>query len=307
MADYSLAYELTRTEAHQGLSLTFFCFDTWCSLAVYGCPDAETLLLELREVCLRFHRLWSFADPCSDVARLNGTAREVEVAPETAQLLRAMLTFHAVEPAFDFTIGPVSHLWKQTDEMPTEHELAEALKHVEASGVHVKGTTVRKEDPQAMIDVGGSAKGFVADALADRLRRSGVACADIDLGGNLYLLGQHPHGRPWRVDVDLPDGFPCAPPRLEVADASIVTSSSFERSRIIGGMRCNHIIDPRTGWPSASDVASATVVHASSLQADLLATTAVLAGSAGLEALAARHPEARFTLVLEDGMTLTRP
>ena len=297
MGDYSLEYTFAQTESYDGLALTFFCFDTWCSIAVYGRAAARELLIELREQCLRFHELWSFSLPGSDVARLNERAARVEVAPETAALLRAMLAFHQVEPLFDFTIGSVSYLWKHARALPSQPEIAAALQHVGAEGVRVEGATVVKDDPLTCIDVGASAKGFIADALAGFLRAEGVSCADIDLGGNLYLLGQHPAGRPWRVDVGLPEGYPKAPPRFEVTDTAVVTSSCFERSMVIDGTSYHHIIDPQTGWPIGSSIASATVVHPSALQADLLATTALLAGAQGADALAARHPQARFYLV----------
>ena len=85
-----------------------------------------------------------------------------------------------------------------------------------------------------------------------------------------------------------------------------MTSGSYERFVEIEGKRYQHLIDPNTGWPSESDIISATVIAGSSLQADMLATTACLAGSTGLEALANRHPDCSFIAILADG-TVLRP
>ena len=68
--------------------------------------------------------------------------------------------------------------------------------------------------------------------------------------------------------------------------------------------RYQHIIDPRTGWPSDSGIVSATVIADSSLQADMLATTTCLAGSEGFFELALRHPDCDFIAILADGTVL---
>jgi thiamine biosynthesis lipoprotein len=96
--------------------------------------------------------------------------------------------------------------------------------------------------------------------------------------------------------VRIPAGVNAGPVILEVEDCSVVTSGSYERFIEIDGKRYQHLIDARTGWPAESDLVSATVVSPSSLQADLLATTALLSGSAGIDALRGRHPGCCFTV-----------
>ena len=202
---------------------------------------------------------------------------------------------------FDFTVGPVSYLWKHAETAPSTTELQNALVHIGADKVSIEGNTVKKADPFVQVDVGGAAKGFAADVIATTLRDAGVKSADIDLGGNLYMVGNHPAGRPWRVSVRIPEGVAVKAPVLEVRDRSVVTSGSYERFVEIDGKRYQHIIDATTGYPSESDIVSATVSAASSLQADMLATTALLVGTVGLNALKQRHPEAEFTAITNAG------
>ena len=300
MADYEKAFTVSHDEGRGACSIRFRCFHTPNSITVFTrdwADDAvEDLLVGLYRECLAYHFLWSFSLPESDVARVNRACDAVEVDERTARLLREMKGFHDREPSFDFTIGPVSYLWKHAGRVPSEAQIEAALAHVGAGKVRVEGCTVMKSDPLVQIDVGGAAKGFVADELAGTLRDAGVESADIDLGGNLFMLGDHPEGRPWRVSVRIPEDVDVAPIVIEVADKSVVTSGSYERFTEIGGKRYQHIIDPRTGWPAESDLVSATVVSPSSLQADLLATTALLAGSSGIAALCVRHPDCDFTV-----------
>ena len=308
MADYSRDFRIAYSEEHDSCSIGFRCFDTPNVVTVYGvaaaCCDVEELLLAVRAECLDLHRLWSFTMEGSDIWRINQPCECVEVDARTASILLAMKEFHEIEPAFDFTVGPVSYLWKHAKRLPSDEEIKAALEHVGVDRVSVDGNAIAKADPLVQVDVGGAAKGFAADAIAARLRRAGVVSADIDLGGNLFMVGGHPSGRPWRVAIRIPEGVGAEKPVLGVWDRSVVTSGSYERFVEIGGERFQHIVDSSTGRPSTSDLVSATVVADCSLMADMLATTALLTGSAGLANLAKRHPSYSIVAITDQGMIL---
>ena len=183
----------------------------------------------MRDECLALHRLWSFSLAGSDVWRINEPTARVKVDSRTARLLLSMKEFHNAEPAFDFTVGPVSFLWKHAESVPPEAQIAEALAHVGADKVSIEGDEVVKADPLTQVDVGGAAKGFAADIVAAKLRAAGVASADIDLGGNLYMLGNHPANRgAWRYAF--PKGSTSSVPSLKCAtnplSRAAVTSDS---------------------------------------------------------------------------------
>ena len=309
MADYSCDCQIVRDRAEGSCAAEFRCFDTRNSVTVFGDMasggDAEALLREVHRSCLELHRLWSFSLEDSDIARINASSGSCKVDFRTAMLLSAMKAFHAVEPAFDFTIGQVSYLWKHADRVPSDDELGEALAHVGAEKVSIDGDVVVKADPLVQVDVGGAAKGFAADAVAARLRLAGVQSARIDLGGNLYMLGSHPTGRPWRVGLRAPEGVRCERPVVELRDRSVVTSGSYERFVEIDGERYQHIIDASTGKPSTSDIVSASAVAASSLHADMLATAGLLVGTSGASGFQARHPEARLVFINSSGCVLS--
>lgn len=301
MADYSNDYRISYGEA--SCAISFRCFDTPNSITLYNVNvpdrDAELLLIEACHRCLELHHLWSFSLPTSDVSRINAAAASERVGIDrcTARLLRAMQEFNVQEPTFDFTVGPVSYLWKHAQQVPDATDIAEVLLHVGAGKVRVGDDYAVKEDGAVKVDVGGAAKGFAADEIAELLRAAGMESADVDLGGNLYMVGSHPEGRAWRVSVRVPEGIEGSPIVLEVRDSSVVTSGSYERFVEIDGECYHHIIDARTGWPAICDAVSATVVGPSSLQADMLATTVLLEGSVGLPALRERHPDYTFVTI----------
>ena len=310
MADYSLDYTI-HYEGNDSCAISFGCFDTANTVTVHELDrfqkDPEQVLLAARHTCLHLHELWSFTLPESNIARLNQPCESIEVDALTIELIESMQQFKAIEPLFDFTIGPASFLWKQAfiaRAVPTDAEIAEALTHVGADHIGISGQTVNKDDPLTSIDVGGAAKGFAADLLAAQLRAAGATSADVDLGGNLYLVGNHPEGRPWRLELTVPMDIDANPGLVEVSDASAVTSGTYERFAEIGGRFFHHIIDPTTGWPAQSDIASVTVIGSSSLQADMLAPTCLIAGSAGMRDLARRHPGYRFVAITTGGYVI---
>lgn len=308
MADYSDECRIVRDDSIGLCAISFHCFDTLNAVTAFdgsaAMDDLESLLRGVHETCLELHRLWSFSLEGSDIARINASAGRCAVDFRTTVLLSAMKAFHEAEPLFDFTVGPVSYLWKHAERVPSDNEVAAALGHVGAQKVTLEGNVVVKADPLVQVDVGAAAKGFAADAVAACLRQAGVESAKIDLGGNLYLLGSHPTGRPWRVEVRIPDGIEAERIVMDAHDQSVVTSGGYERFVELGGKRYQHIVDAATGRPSESDIISATVVSHSSLQADMLATTALLAGTRGLSGLRSRHPGTTVIAIDRTGSVL---
>ena len=306
MADYSNDFHLEYADG--SCRIGFRCFDTPNSVAVYGIdaysPATEDLLLEVRRLCLDLHCLWSFSLEGSDVWRINQQALRIEVDPRTVKLLEVMKGLNELEPRFDFTVGPLSFFWKRAKGLPSQQEIECELRLVGAQKVWTQGNCVCKAFPEVQVDIGAVAKGYIADLIAALLRERGVHCADIDLGGNLYMMGKHPSGRPWRVSVLIPEGVSVDPLVLEVEDASVVTSGVYERFVQIDGKRYQHIIDPQTGWPADSDFVSATVVSDSSCLADALATVLLMTGSAGFDDFAARHADCRLVAITNNGRVL---
>jgi thiamine biosynthesis lipoprotein len=177
--------------------------------------------------------------------------------------------------AFDPTVLPLVRAWdlRGRGRVPRKAELARAI---EATGrerfeVDVESGSARRLFADAGIDEGAWGKGYALDRAAAALRRAGVREALLDLGGQVFALGE--------ATVAIADPRDRGRPafRLSVADASVSTSGNSERGRTVGGRRIGHLLDPRTGNP-APDFGSATAVAASGLAADVLSTTFFVLG-----------------------------
>ncbi|MFR2950784.1 MAG: FAD:protein FMN transferase, partial [Collinsella intestinalis] len=157
---------------------------------------------------------------------------------------------------FDVTIGAVSTLWDFTEGVrPAPEAIADALPHVDWRCIEIdeEALTVRLTDPQAKLDLGGIAKGYVADRLCDLLRdETNATGAVLSLGGNIALFGEKPNGEPWETGVRDPNdpGGDTVVGTARVQGGSLVTSGLYERVFEQDGVTYWHILDPRTGEPS---------------------------------------------------------
>lgn len=265
-------------------SVTFRAFDTLC--AVSADVDAAALR-DVETLCARYELLLSRFNPESRLFALNAAAGEwIDVGDELAAVLHAALGYcERTGGLFDITMGSVCRLWDfKRGVVPDDAAIAKALAHVDWRNVQVEGTQARIIDPQTTIDLGGMAKGYIADRVIDLLKHCDATSGVINLGGNVACLGSKPDGSAWNVGLraPVPSGgslqaasFASVP----VRGKSVVTSGVYERSFVRNGRVLHHILDPRTGKPAETDVLSATVIADKSLDADGYTTALIIMGA----------------------------
>jgi FAD:protein FMN transferase len=132
--------------------------------------------------------------------------------------------------------------------------------------------------PGVSLDLGGIGKGYAADLVARQLVERGASGALVNLGGDLRAVGDAPEPRGWIVSVDDPLGTG-ATGVLALSAGAIATSTRFRRSWSRDGKPLHHLVDPRTGVPASSGVASVTVVAGEGWRAEVLAKAAFIAGA----------------------------
>lgn len=290
----------------QPAKLVTFAFDTVIGIEA-SC--SQRILDEVEARLRYFEQTFSKTVTTSDVYAINhADGMPTRVQPETADLIERALGYSQLSDGlFDITIGSVTDLWDfKNGIVPNDEMLAEALEHVDWRTIGLDGRTVTLTDPFARIDLGGIAKGFIADDIVALLRARGCESALINLGGNTYALGARPDGTPW--DVGLQD------PRsargtlfgnLSVENRSVVASGINERSFEKDGTTYHHLLDPRTGMPMRNGTASATIVSERSLDGDAFSTTAFLLGAEAGAAFIAQQEGIDVVFVKDDGSVVS--
>lgn len=287
--------------APEPVSETRLLLDTVCTVTLYA-PADQALAAQALDLCAKYEALFSRTMEGSDIWRINhADGAPVQIAPSTAELLTLAISCGEFSGGlFDITVGRLCALWDfgGVPMVPEQKSLAGAQATVGYQQLRVDGNTAQLVNPQAWLDLGGIAKGYIADKLAVFLREAGVKAAVIDLGGNIVTVGQKPGGKPWNIGVEQPfSGHSALIGSLSLGEAAIVTSGIYERQFEQNGQLYHHILDPATGWPATSDVVSVTVVSENAAWGDALSTIIIVAGSEKSLQLLEQAPDVRSALL----------
>ena len=247
----------------------------------------DEILDGVENLALAFDDKFSMFKEDSEVSEINRNSGKspVKVSGETYFLIKKAVEFCEIsDGGMDITIGPLSKLWKESiknESVPEAARLesAKALVDFRKIRMYEGSTSILLESEGMELDLGSIAKGYCADLIRDYLEKWQIKKGIINLGGNVVVMGSDEGNKPWKVGIQHPEfaredylGY------LELEDSSIVTSGDYERYFEKDGKRLHHIIDPRTSWPSNSEIASVTVISKSSMDGDGLTTSAFMVG-----------------------------
>ena len=249
---------------------------TTCTITLYDHPSKQSLdkcFARLREI----HARMSVGVPGSELDEIDAAAGKAPVRVTEDVLLvtlKALQLAQISDGLFDPTVGPLISVWKinqEHPEIPSAREIAAALSLVSWKDVVVDeaARTIFLKRAGMQLDLGALVKGYAADEAVRILSARGVKSAIIDLGGDIFAMGNGQSGRPWRIGVQNPDTERGSYLGIaEVTSRSVVTSGVYEHFFIKNGKRYHHLMDTRTGYPVDNGLESVTVITGSSMDAD---------------------------------------
>lgn len=303
--------------SNQGISKTGFFLDTVCSITIYGLADEDgrlaamsgeemekecyLIITDAFKLCSEYENMLSKTIETSDIARINNAeGKAVTVSDETIEVLKKGMEFGRLSGgAFDITIGKATDLWDFHDNaesgheggvVPAEKDLRDAISHVNYENIKIEGNRVSLTDPETEINLGGIAKGYIADKAAEYLEERGVVSAIVDLGGNIVAIGGKTSqiaasGDTQETDfkIGIKDPLSSSGGLLELIpckNKTVVTSGTYERYFEKDGVKYHHILDVNTGYPVDTDVLSVTIIadRGKSADCDGLSTTCLALG-----------------------------
>jgi len=223
----------------------------------------------------------------SEINKINKNAgiAPVKVSKNTFDVVKASLIYsEKTKGSFDITVEPLVSLWGiGTDKarIPSKDEINNALKLINYKDVVIneKESTIMLKRKDQAIDLGAIAKGYTADELKKVLLNYNVSSAFLNLGGNVYVLGNKSDKTPWKIGVQNP-----LEPRgdylgiVSVSDKSVVTSGNYERFFERNGKRYHHIFDTKTGYPAEKGLISVSIISDKSIDGDALSTSVYTLG-----------------------------
>ena len=258
-------------------------FDTAVSITIYG--GTKDVADKCKDICSKYENMFSNKIDSSEISMININSAKgnwTSVSNETLELIKKGIEFGNISNGlFDITIGEVSNLWdfKDGNNLPDPATIKEKISNVNYKNIEIDGNNVRLSNPNAKLDLGGIAKGYIADKLKEYLLSQNIDSALINLGGNVLLVGSKLDGSNFRIGIQKP--FEESGETILVVnthDKSIVTSGTYERYFYKDNKLYHHILDTHTGYPVENDLCSVTIISDSSMMGDGLSTTAFLMG-----------------------------
>lgn len=287
--------------AAEQVSRSGFYFDTIITITLYNTSN-EGYIDHCFELAEKYERKFSNTIMDSEISLINQNAGQfVTVSDETLSLLQSAIDYgEKSDGFFDITIGPLTKLWDissvssrlQTDKneaeasvLPSKEEVLKTLQHVDYHTIEIANHQVRLIDKKASIDLGGIAKGYIADRMKGYLNENGITSGIINLGGNVLTLGEKESKEPYKIGIQKPFGKNGESiGTLSVKDASVVSSGIYERYYRVNDEIYHHILDPTTGYPVKNELWQVTIISQSSLDGDALSTACFSLGlDAGLD------------------------
>lgn len=267
----------------RGLTYTDTLFDTNIRIQILDASDAS-VIKGCEKLCKKYDTMFSPENKKSDVYKINhAKGKAVKVSDDTISLIKKGLYYGKFSKgSFDITIGSVSRLWdfrSGKKKVPSASKIERKVSHVNYHEVLINDNMVTLTDKKARLDLGGIAKGYIADRLKDYLKNKGIKHATINLGGNVQTLGTKPDGSDYNIGIQRPFGKNGdAIASVKIDDQSVVTTGIYERYFEKNGKVYHHILSPSTGKPCKTDLYSVSVITDSSLTADALSTICFLMG-----------------------------
>ncbi|MFH2020184.1 MAG: FAD:protein FMN transferase [archaeon] len=212
-------------------------------------PDelAVDLCYRAYKVGLQLQKIFNYYDPKSELSKLN-LHRRARVSSMLLKVLNFAIDISKQAEGFDVTLGKVTDARKKGKT---------AAINCSYKDIIIEGNLVQIDNPDVFIDLGGIAKGFIAEELVNYLKKDGAKSGLVDARGDLIVFGktqkvmiQHPREKGFIGEI-------------KIKNMAVATSGDYNQYR--GSYENSHII-------GKNDFISATVVHKSLMVADALAT-----------------------------------
>ncbi len=235
--------------------------------------------------CFRFvdsmNAIFSDYDSTSELSNLRfvaGFETFIKPSPMLYDILQhSYEAWKQSENKFDVTIGVLTHLWRnvlKTNTFPLKNDIEFAQSQSGFKNVIID--TIEKKikilKPGLRFDLGGIAKGYVAQKVIDLLKTKNILSALVDAGGDIVTGDPPPGLQHWRLGIALPQSEVLkANKNIFVSNAAVATSGATYQHIEHKGKQYSHIIDPKSGY-GITFKRNVTVVAKDGAEADWLAS-----------------------------------
>ncbi len=271
-------------------------------------PDIEQRQID--SLIQTVNRSLSTYDPNSLISRINRGEKDVIVDAYFTEIFQKSGKIHAdSKGAFDPTIGILVNAWGfGPEEGIAEMDQAKVDSLMQTVGydrLKLSEGRLIKPHPNTYLDFNANAKGFGVDVVGRFLEAEGVRHYLVEIGGEIRARGMNDKGLPWKIAIEEPnfDGTRSIQTVISLENEVIATSGNYRKFKVdsISGEKYAHTIDTNTGYPSKTDLLSASVIgRMDCADADGYATAFMAMGFAKTKAFLQSHEQIKAFLIYSD-------
>ncbi len=208
---------------------------------------------------------------------------------------------------FDPTIGVLVNAW---DFGPTGKianldslKINNLMQTVGFNNVKLQKNKIKKLQ-NTFIDFNAVAKGYGLDVISEFLTSKGHQNYLIDIGGEIVAKGNNLiKNKPFKIGIEKPNFNNSQSQQIAITlhNVAMATSGVYRKFKIDeNGKRYAHIINPKTGYPSKTNILSVSVIAPTCAVADAYATAFKAMGIAKVKTLLRTHPELKIYFIYEN-------
>ena len=268
---FSQSEKYTFSQPKMGSPLTIIMYTNDSSKASYIAKEAYKIADSLNIIYSDYLE----NSELNELSKVAGLNTFVKVSPALWDIVKQSVeASQRSKGAYDITVGRIVKLWRKarTEKMlPDENILNQYLQTVGSQYLVLDDTnhSVKLLRANTQLDLGGIAKGYVAQVIIDFCKSKGIEKVLVDAGGDLAMATQV--DKPWRIGITIPNSEELIPRYLILQNQSVATSGNMYQFLGMGGKRYSHIVNPRTGL-GLTHQRNVTVIAPNGATADWLAT-----------------------------------
>ncbi|MEN9742198.1 MAG: hypothetical protein RLZZ65_3 [Bacteroidota bacterium] len=274
----------------------------------YSDPRNRNLEKEIYQLLNEFDFSVSTYNPNSIISKVNKNISGVKLdAYFITCFNKAKELWRLTNGAFDPTVYPLVNAWGFGPEKKSKIEQSKIdslLQFVGFDKIQLVRGKILKKDPRVQLDFNAFAQGYSVDVLAQFFINKGIKNFIVEIGGEVYAHGLGANNEKWRVAIEQPIENKidknAAQVVVELQNKGVATSGNYRRFTEIDGKKIVHHIDPRTGYPTANNLLSASVFCSQTLDSDALATGFLVMGLDNAKLFLEKHPEIQVFFIYTD-------
>ena len=249
--------------------------------------------------------------PNSDISKINKGDSTIIVDEMFREVFKKSKRIHKeTDGYFDPTIGVLVNAWgfgpgEKVNDLDS-FKIEKLLELVGFEKVNIINNNVKKKYNNIYIDFNAIAKGYAVDVIGRFFEEKKINNYLVEIGGEIRARGLNNKKKPWKIAIEKPnfDGTRSFQTFTYLDDESIATSGNYRKFKIDKktGKRFAHTLDPKTGFPSKSNLLSASVIaNLDCADVDGYATALMALGFEKSKLFLKDHPELKAFLIYIDG------